>query len=593
MSRLASITSYARAVPRILTVQLVTDTLFALCATGLKALAAWALLSQGRVAVTTGDFAFMFTSWQGILLIVLAFLALYLSVAIDVCSMVAFAGNWVRGKSDSAFVALRDGLRGSLRFLCPEGLLVVLYMALLAPIAGSQLSIPLTKKWYVPSFITSVIYETPSYLVLYLVLIAAFFVVGFFGVFVVHGVVLDDLSVRESARRSITIIRKHWFDYVMKMFGFSVTLSAGSVLFAFVLLIPVGLGLFGLYQAGYQNYRFFEIFAVLSYIITTLALLSFGSSLTTVKMTERYLEYTDGKPDREVLHRRRHHPFMVMAVLVIFAVITLVAYAGSENFDEMFPAQSDVRVIAHRACGVEGVENSVAGLDIAAGLGAWGAEIDIQRTADGAYVVNHDDTFKRVTGDPRSPWQMTLAEVQTLTIANTADRSAPGEPVPTYEDMLEGARDNVILFVELKGKTADRQMADDAVRIAKEHDMLDQCVFISLKYDLIDYLEKNYPDVKTGFLAFASYGDTAALNTDYLALEEEAMNPTTVQAIHDQGKQALVWTVNDKTEQQQFLLADVDAIITDQVVQAEQIREELARRDDIERITDTCLKLAE
>ena len=408
MSRLTSITSYMRVVPRILTVQLVTDTLFALCATGLKMLAGWALMSQGRVAVTTGDFAFLFTSWQGILLIVLAFLALYLSVAIDVCSMVAFAGNWLRGRSDSAFVALRDGLRGSLRFLCPEGALVVLYMALLAPIAGSQLSIPLTKKWYVPSFITSVIYETPMYLVPYVVLTAAFFAVGFFGVFVVHGVVLDDLSVRESARRSITIIRQHWLDYLLKMFGFSIALTIGFALTAFVVLIPVGLGLFGLFQAGYQNYRFFEIFAVLSYLSTMLALLSFESSLTTVKMTERYLAYTDGKPEKEVIHRRRHHPFMVVAVLVIVSVITLVSYAGSQDFDKVFPAQSDVRVIAHRACGVEGVENSAAGLDVAAGLGAWGAEIDIQRTADGAYVVNHDDTFERVAGDPRSPWRAHL-----------------------------------------------------------------------------------------------------------------------------------------------------------------------------------------
>lgn len=266
MSRLTSFSSYVRAVPRILTVQFITDLLFALCAFGLQLLAGWALASQGRVAVTTGDFMFLFTSWQGILLIVLAFLALYLSVAIDVCSMVAFAGNWLRGKSDSAFVALRDGLRGSLRFLCPEGALVVLYMALLAPIAGSQLAIPLTKKWYVPSFITSVIYETPTYLVPYVVLIAAFFAVGFFGVFVIHGVVLDDLSVRESARRSITIVRQHWFDYLLKMLGFSIALSVGFALVTVVVQALTVLGLFGLYQMGYQNVRFFEIFAVLSFL---------------------------------------------------------------------------------------------------------------------------------------------------------------------------------------------------------------------------------------------------------------------------------------------------------------------------------------
>ena len=40
-----------------------------------------------------------------------------------------------------------------------------------------------------------------------------------------------------------------------------------------------------------------------------------------------------------------------------------------------------------------------------------------------------------------------------------------------------------------KGETADRQMADDTVKAVREYGMEDECVLISLKYELIDYIE--------------------------------------------------------------------------------------------------------
>ena len=591
MSRFAAFKSYVQAVPRILTIQVVTDTVMTVCNHGLKAVAGWALASQGRVAVTTGDFMFLFTSWQGLLLIVLALVAVYVSVTFDVNAMIAFAGHWLRGEDDSARTALRDGLVASRRFLTPTGLLVVLYMALLAPILGVGLSISLTKNLYVPNFITSVIFSSNLYTLAYVAFFIVFALVGFLGTFVVFGVVLDNMSVRDSIRQSVAIIRKCWLDYIWRMVLFDLVLVlCGIVVMLFTLLLAVVI-LNVLSMMGVGGERFSSLFLMLSGSFMLMLLLSLNSSLIQVKATERYLAYTDGLPEKVAVRRHRNHPFMILAFAGAAALIAIGAYILSQSFDTAFPLESKVQVVAHRACGTEGPENTAAGLDVAAQAAAWGAEIDIQRTADGYYVVNHDDNFYRVAGDPRRPSEMTLAEVKALSVANAADPSAPRVPVSTYEEMLEGSRDRLILFVELKGRTADRQMADDAVRIARERGMLDQCVFISLKYDLIDYLEDTYPDVQTGFLAFASYGNTAALNTDYLALEEEAMSSLTISAIHAQGKKALVWTVNNQEAQRHFLLTGVDGIITDRVTQANDLREALAARDDSERIADFCSQM--
>ena len=51
----------------------------------------------------------------------------------------------------------------------------------------------------------------------------------------------------------------------------------------------------------------------------------------------------------------------------------------------------------------------------------------------------------------------------------------------------------------------------------------------------------------------------------------------------------LVWTANNRDSQKHFLLSDADGLITDEVTQAVDLKEEIARRTDLERIMDVLL----
>ena len=186
-----------------------------------------------------------------------------------------------------------------------------------------------------------------------------------------------------------------------------------------------------------------------------------------------------------------------------------------------------------------------------------------------------------MAGVKQKPEEMTLEEIRAL--------SVDGEPVPTFEEALQASKGKGVLFTELKGETADRQMADDAVRMIREYGMEDQCVLISLKYDLIDYIEQTYPEIQTGFLTFASFGDTARLNCDYLGLEEESATTKAIKAIHEQGKKAIIWTANERKSQRHFICSQADAIITDNISQAASIEEELEARTDLSRMVDRIL----
>ena len=158
--------------------------------------------------------------------------------------------------------------------------------------------------------------------------------------------------------------------------------------------------------------------------------------------------------------------------------------------------------------------------------------------------------------------------------------------MPTFEEMLISSRGRIVLFTELKGSTADQKMADDIVSIVRQYQMEDECVLISLKYDVIDYIETNYPEIQTGFLTFASFGKTAALNCDYIGLEEESATADAIDAIHGEGKKVLVWTANERGSQKHFLCTGVDGLITDNVSQAIELVTELEQRSDLDRMID-------
>ena len=214
-------------------------------------------------------------------------------------------------------------------------------------------------------------------------------------------------------------------------------------------------------------------------------------------------------------------------------------------------------------------------------MGVYGAETDIQRTKDGSYVINHDNTFGRLTGVDMEPGEMTLAEVKELRIRDTTGSGALLE-VPTMEELLDRCKDRITAFVELKGPSADRKMADDAVAAVRERGMTDQAVLISLDYGVMDYIETTYPEMETGVLIFAGLGDISSLNCDIIIMEEEMASFAQILNIHAAGKKAGIWTVNTGDGIKHFMDSGADYMITDEVVMAVRLREELEARTDMQ-----------
>ena len=568
---------YLRAVPDIFCYIVVTKGILFVLTCLLGAMAKLLLSSVGRVAVTSGDWKFLYTTWQGILLLVLSLVSLYIGTAFDLNGRIALCSMLVRGRTVSIPECLKAGLTSTVKLISPAGLMVILYISFIAPIIGLGFSTSLTEGLYIPSFITAFIQESKLYSSLLGILVPLLLIIGIANLYILHGIVLDGLSTGDSGRQSRRLIRSNLKDYLKQNILFFLAMAAAIALAAIVLFV-FPLALVQVIPLPHACSRFLVVLfgtaGTLLYLFTDFLVIP----LYLLNMTRLFYSYKQGGGFEFRAPEKARTGFnRALAGFWAAAFLAAVIFQFA-CFDSWFPADTNVGIIAHRAGGAEAPENTLAGLETAYKAGASGCEIDIQRTKDGFYVLNHDGTFERTAGENRKPEEMKLSEVKKLRV--------DGEPVAEFEESLAACKGRLTLFVELKGDTADRKMADDAVRLIHKYGMEDECVLISLKYGLINYIETKYPDIQTGFLTFAAFGNTPGLNCDYIGLEAESATAYKLTATHKEGKKALVWTVNDKSSQRFFLTGDADGIITDNITQAAEVKANLASRSDLERMLD-------
>ncbi|MBR1560472.1 MAG: glycerophosphodiester phosphodiesterase [Clostridia bacterium] len=133
-----------------------------------------------------------------------------------------------------------------------------------------------------------------------------------------------------------------------------------------------------------------------------------------------------------------------LAVLII-ALATLYMTAPNPRRGRMKPWRG--RLFAHR--GLHDIENGVVENTLpafeAACESGYGMELDIQFTRDFEVVVFHDDTLKRLTGDPRRVSACTLAELKGMRLMGVE-----GAVIPTLRETLDLVDGRTPLLIELK-----------------------------------------------------------------------------------------------------------------------------------------------
>ena len=582
----SKILPYLQSIPEIILYEIASKLILTGLVFLLKLLLQWSIYKAGKTSVSSGDYFFLFTSPFGWLAILTALVLLGVYFAFDINIIVNYAGEKLKERPAVLWKIILESMAEAARFFTPGGLLVLMYVTLIAPLAGMGFSISLTDKLYIPNFISSVIKGNTVYNVLYTIFIVLMSGVGVFGIFTIHGMIIDHVPAIKSFVRSVKTVAKNFWVLAGNLIKFAIKYVLVSLVFGILCeLIPVIALIISRGPGGNKLLFDCSFFAVMIvFYAVSLASVFLYVPLLMMKLTELYYRFGEEEPITFSTTPALSYKYMTMTLLILYLATLVCSIYVYNNFDELFPPEVGSNIIGHRGAGNEGGENTVGGIKKAIDIGCYGTEIDIQRTIDGYYILNHDNNFKRVANDPRKPSQMTLEEVKSLTLI-----SDPNEKVPTIEEVLDAAGDDIVLFIELKGDTADYKMCDDMVKLITDRMMTETCVLISLKYNLIEYIEENYPDIKTGYLAFITLGDIGGLKCDYLGLEEETATSNMIAVAHGSGHMVMVWTPNSNLSQRSFILSDADAIITDNASDAKAVEEELVSRSIYERLADTLL----
>ena len=561
-----------------------------------------AVASTAGGAITSADLNALFLSWRFPVMLILGTLLVFLYVAIELFAQIHLTGDILRGEQAGIRREIGAGFRSLRRFFCPEGALVLLYIFIAVPICGMGFSIGLTKSLYIPNFIMEVVYKTPLYTAAYAVVTVFLLWFGFRSLFTLHAVLLDQMTPTEGRKRSFRIMKENRRSFLFGMFRLMLILFlvyfAASMLFIVLptsyltikgVKMPLSfrIDLTQMQELGEQEavvivYRIACAAAVLigTYLFSVVSLLC--SSYFMLRFTRWYLIFTGRDRERwPERPKKARYRWKVLSITSVFVLLLAASVMVGLFYNQIFDRQEPVRIIAHRAGGTMASENSLEGLYAAMDQGCFASEIDVQRTRDGYYIINHDNDFKRLTGVAKAPKDMTLSEIEKLEIRDTTGNGNK-LPVVRLEEMLDVIKGREILYIEMKGATADRRMVDDVVSIVREHDCVDDVALISLNYDIISYAETQYPEFTTGTLFFIGIGDVSALNCDLLIMEEETATESRISQIHNAGKEAIVWTVNTEASMQSFLDSSIDGVITDEILLAKKVQAQLDGRTDLQ-----------
>ena len=536
---------------------------------------------RGMEAISNNTLLELLESGQGVLFLAGGLLLILLILLIEIGGIVTISGQTVLEKPQSAY---RTVLWHNLKYfpkLWDKGtLLILLYLSLIIPLTGLGNTISLFDEIKIPNFIQEVIDQTASYRAIYLVGIFLLLMVGLRWVFSFHFMFIGGYKPYAAISASTGLVKRNRKPFYWHLAKLVASLSLLFIL-AYGMEYAIVVGLIEKVNADRIAIRVALIALILAkhlfVAVMTLLIIPFEFYHLTVLFFEMIKLDDEIELDIDYMNlTEREKPSIMDRVLtkkksIIFLVIIVcfsIALPIGIFFEEAFLSARAVDIMGHRCGGYDAPENTLSGIETSIKNGAQWVELDVQRSKDGFYVLNHDDSFKRVAGVKKRVSQMTLKEIKALDVG--AYQGFDSEKVPTIEEVIGYSKRKIKLNIELKGTTANRQMADDIVKLVKENHLEDRAILTSLDYNLVSYIHDQYPTIKTGFIYFMALGDISKFKADYLIVEEGSITESKIDQIHQAGKKIIVWTINTEASMDYVLDFDIDGVITDRVKQMNQ-----------------------
>lgn len=476
-----------------------------------------------------------------------------------------------REKSDQNLLETIKGFSAARESVRPFSFIsYFLYVFIFLPIAGLGVSSSLFPSFQIPNFITGELAKTSFGglgIVLFRIIVLLFF---FASVYALPIFISEGCSFFSAVKRSTSFIKGHWQAFwkmaisYLAVWGILLwlpeTLMANEGIFSTLLDFPASL---------FSSAGVLSAICLLYYLFGQVT----AMPLLVVLVTKSYLEetaqisavsekFTFPKVKRAVkrLIQLKASRYILCFLMISSILLTIWGYLEIWNSADLH----EPIVIGHRGS-TDGVENTLEALQGAIEAQADYAEIDILLSKDGVPMVIHDDSLKRLANMDAYVHKLTAAELSAVALS----QNGYSGKISTLEEVLEYTDGKIELAVELKlHQHEEKNLVDEVAKVMEKHGKLEDAIFLSLDYSLVDEMNRKHPETTSGYCIFGGLGYLSpviirSMNIDFVFIEEWMAKRENLMDFRRSWLPVYIWTVNQQESMKTFLELGANGLVTD------------------------------
>ena len=223
-----------------------------------------------------------------------------------------------------------------------------------------------------------------------------------------------------------------------------------------------------------------------------------------------------------------------------------------------------VRLVAHR--GVSGLEreNTNAAFVAAGNRSYFGVETDIHKTGDGRFIIIHDETTKRVSGDNVNVEESSYDMLRQIVLLDKFGNKGRNDlRLPSLEEYINICKYyEKVAVLELKNPMTREEVGAIYDRIT-EMEYLDGVIFISFDLNNLIYIREKSQTQKAQYL-FKEMTDEIfeKLVENHLDVDIhfKGVSKEMVDRCHEAGIEVNCWTVDTPEDAEYVIECGVDYI---------------------------------
>ena len=228
-----------------------------------------------------------------------------------------------------------------------------------------------------------------------------------------------------------------------------------------------------------------------------------------------------------------------------------------------------VKMIAHRGLSGLEKENTCAAFIAAGNRSYFGIETDVHRTADGKYVVIHDETTERISNGAHNlnVEQLTFDQVKNAYMPDIdGSVNRRDNVIPQLVDYVAICKKyDKVCVLELKNRF-EKPYIEEIIDIIKGQDYLQKVIFISFNFENCVDLRSILPDQEIQFLTSEPITDQIIESLKKYNFNLDAqfkrLDKAIIKKLHTLGITVNCWTVNLPEDGENLVKMGIDYITT-------------------------------